>query len=111
MDKEPFKLVVGPSGNAMLSGKAGIVVFNGSPVLEELGVAVKFVNVQFGQNDDGKISYTGTFEVGAYAMSISGYVDVEKLILGCTGLLCVAARAVKNRNNIIRERMIREVVK
>ncbi|HEB92287.1 MAG TPA: hypothetical protein ENI94_02245 [Gammaproteobacteria bacterium] len=100
MDKEPFKLVVDPSGNAMLSGKAGIVVFNGSPVLEKLGVAVKFVNVQFGQSDDGEISYTGTFEVGAYAVSISGYVDVEKLILGCTGLLCVAARAVKNRTTL-----------
>lgn len=109
--KGPFKLTVDPNGNTTLSGKAGILTFKGSPVLEELGATVKFVSVLFGQNDDGTINYSGTFKIGVYAMSISGDIDIEKLILGCSGLLCAAARALKNRNNIIRERMLQEVIK
>jgi len=109
--KGSFKLTVDHNGNAKLSGSAGILTFKGNPVLEELGATVKFVSILFGKNDDNTINYSGTFKIGVYSMSLSGDIDIEKLILGCSGLLCAAARALKNRNNNIRERMLQEVMK
>jgi hypothetical protein len=36
--------------------------------------------------------------VAVAAISVSGSFDIEQLILSCSGLLCKAARALKERN-------------
>jgi len=51
-------------------------------------------------NKQGMIQYRGTFGL-AVTVEIIGFLDVEQLILHCSGLLCIAARALKNRYRVI----------
>jgi len=108
--KGNFRLTVDQDGNAKLTGKTGVVVFNGSPVLEELGVAVKYISVSFGRNDNGAIRYTGSFKVGFATLVVSGSFDIEKLVLSCSGILCVAARALKDRSRVLRDRELQRIM-
>lgn len=108
--KGPFKITVDHEGNATLSGKAGVLRFKGSPALEELGATVKFVSVGFSKNDDGTVKYNGSFKIGFTTLSVAGNFDLEKLILSCSGLLCIAARALKNRRSVLRDRELEEIM-
>jgi hypothetical protein len=48
--------------------------------------------------EDGELEYTARFMfAGALALSARGTIDVEELILSCSGLLCRAARALRSR--------------
>jgi len=92
------KLTVDQDGNATLSGSAGILTFSGNPVLEKIGMKVKRVSVNF-TNEDGKnIGYSATFSLEVISMTVTGEFDLEALITSCSGLLCIAARALKGRN-------------
>lgn len=113
--KGPFKLSVDHEGNAELKSTFGVLVFNGTSVLKELGLAVKFASINFSTGGNTSVNYNATFKLGAGAFSgavtFSGNIDIEKLILSCTGLLCIAARALKKNNDILKNREYMELIK
>ena len=109
--KGPIKLTVDQAGNATLSAKAGILTFKGDPALEGLGMAVKFVSITLERNSGGMLKYTGSFKIGFATLFVSGDFDIEKLILSCSGLLCVAARAMKHRNSLPRYKELEEIMR
>ncbi len=97
--KGPAKLTVDQDGNATLSGSAGIVTFNGNPVLQKVGVKIKRVSISFSNKDDMKVGYHATFDLEYIKLSVMGSFDLEELITSCSGLLCKAARALKGRHH------------
>lgn len=99
-DKGPFSLSVDNKGNASISGKAGIVKFSVAEEVREYGINFNYVSVMLSGNKDGIVHYRGTFK-SFVEVSINGFIDVEQLILHCSGLLCIAARALKNRYKMI----------
>ncbi|WP_104025518.1 hypothetical protein [Vibrio hyugaensis] len=99
------KLTVNQNGDCVLSGKAGIVTFKGKGVLEELGVEVKRIGVSFKIAEDGNVEYSGTMTWGFFSVSVKGIFNAEELILSCSGLLCRAARAYKNRPDQIERQL------
>ena len=99
-NKGPFTLKIDSNGNANLSGKAGAVAFSVSDELKEYGVDFRYASIMFSGNRDGVIIYKAS--VGILAeVYVSGVLDIENLILNCSGLLCIAARALKNRTHMI----------
>lgn len=99
-DKGPFSLSVDSSGNASLSGKAGVVKFSVREEIKEYGFDFKYVRAMFSGNKNGMIQYSLSFGIGSEVI-VKGMLDVEKLILNCSGLLCRAARAYKFRAQMI----------
>jgi len=99
-DKGPFTLNVDNKGNASISGKAGVVKFSVTEEIKEYGIDFKYVSVMLSGNKNGIIHYRGTFK-SFLEVSINGFIDVEQLILHCSGLLCIAARALRNRYKMI----------
>lgn len=91
-------LTVDQDGNATLSGSAGILTFSGNPVLNKIGVKVKRVRVNFTNEAGRNIRYSATFNIEIVSMVVSGEFDLEALITSCSGLLCIAARAMKGRS-------------
>ena len=97
--KGSFKLTVDPSGNATLSGGVGMLTYRADSALSGLGAQVKSVSVSFSKGDGDDIKYHATFQfVGVASISVVGFFNVEKLILSCSGLLCIAARALNGRH-------------
>ena len=99
-DVGSFTLSVDNKGNASLSGRAGTVKFSVSEEIKEYGLRFKYASVMFSGNRDGVIVYKASVGIGAEII-VSGVLDVEKLILNCSGLLCIAARAMRNRAKMI----------
>ncbi len=99
-DKGPFSLSIDNNGNASLSGKAGVVKFSVSDELKEYGADFRYASIMFSGNRHGMITYKASAGIGA-TITVSGVLDVENLILNCSGLLCIAARALKNRAHMI----------
>ena len=99
-DKGPFKLQVDNKGNAIISGKAGKVAFSVSEEIKEFGFDFKYASIMLSGNKQGMIQYRGTFGL-MIEVEIVGFIDVEQLILNCSGLLCIAARAMKYRYQMI----------
>ena len=99
-DKGPFTLSVDNTGSATLSGKAGIVSFSVADEIKQYGLKFKFASVMFSGNRQGMINYQASFGV-PIQISVMGFIDVQNLILSCSGLLCIAARALKNRYQLI----------
>jgi len=97
--KDNVKLTVDQNGNAALSGSAGMLTFNGAPVLDKIGAKIKRVSVNFNNKDGMKIGYTATFDLEYIKLSVFGDFDLEELITSCSGLLCQAARGLKRRNH------------
>ena len=91
-------LTVDQDGNATLSGSAGILTFSGNPVLNKIGVKIKRVSVSFTNEEGRNIRYSATFNLEIVSMVVSGEFDLEALITSCSGLLCIAARALKGRS-------------
>jgi len=97
--KGKFKLTVDEQGNAILSGSMGMLTFKANSALEDLGVKIKNISISFSKGDDNDVRYTAMFIfIGITAISVSGKFNVEELILSCSGLLCIAARALKGRH-------------
>lgn len=96
--KGGFKLTVDQSGEATLSATAGVLTFSGSSTLEKIGIKIKFITVVFSSGVGHKVNYHASFDLKVAKISISGSFDIEDLILSCSGLLCIAARAMKGRH-------------
>lgn len=100
--KGGFTLKVNQKGDAILSGKAGMVRFSVKDEINQFGIDLKLVSIMFSGNRNGKIHYTASFNfMGGAKVEFTSIVDVKKLILSCSGLLCRAARSRKNRHKII----------
>jgi hypothetical protein len=98
--KGNFKVTVDADGNATLSGSVGMLTFKADKALSGLGAKVKNVSIFFTKGQGADVKYTATFKfVDVASISVSGFFNVEKLILSCSGLLCKAARALKGRNS------------
>jgi len=94
----PASISVDSNGTATLSGKAGNVTFSAADAVKELGIQIRRVGISMDVNSEGELDYTARFMfAGALALSVRGTIDVEELILSCSGLLCRAARALKSR--------------
>lgn len=95
-----FKLSIDQNGKVMLHGSAGVLAFKGGAELEALGAKIKMASIYFTREKDDNVSYkaTFTFAGGAGALSLVGSFSIEELITTCSGLLCQAARTLKNRN-------------
>lgn len=96
--KGSAKLTIDQDGKAILSNTAGVVIFSGNPVLNKIGIKIKRVNIIFSNEDGMNIGYKATFDFVAGGVAVSGKFNLEKLILSCSGLLCKAARTMKNRH-------------
>lgn len=95
----PLELSVDQNGNAALSGSAGKVTFSANSVIQELGVSARRIGISMSVDEEGSLNYRGRFLIGAITVSVAGTIDVEALILACSGLLCKAARALKRRTS------------
>jgi hypothetical protein len=47
---------------------------------------------------EGKLEYNANFQLGIASVGVRGSIDVEALILACSGLLCRAARLLNGRS-------------
>jgi len=47
-----------------------------------------------------KVGYTATVNLAVISLTVSGDFDLEELITSCSGLLCIAARAMKGRHKV-----------
>jgi hypothetical protein len=102
--KGPFTMRIDEDGNVTLSGKAGIVKFVGKPELEKMGIDLEYGSVMLSNIGNNKLGYTASLKFrGILKIEYSNVIDVEKLLLGCSGLLCQAARGMKNREKQIEE--------
>lgn len=104
----PLKLSVDNHGAASLDGHAGKVTFSAQNGLKELGMELRMVDVSMHVDDQGLIQFTASFRfLRAASATTRGSIDVEKLIVSCSGLLCTAARALigarKSRDNQLLE--------
>jgi hypothetical protein len=104
--KGPFTLKVDQNGNATLSGKAGVVRFAASEEVNKFGIGFKYANIMF-FGGNGKLNYSASFGFDRIGkITFTSFIDVEKLILSCSGLLCQAARLLKNRHKQIDESLL-----
>lgn len=97
-EKGNFKLTVDQNGRAILTGKAGSLIFSGDAALKTIGAKVKRVSINFSKGEGNVIDYKATFSLGIISMSVGGGFDIEELITSCSGFLCKAAKAMKQRN-------------
>ncbi|MBL1277713.1 MAG: hypothetical protein COB30_016660 [Ectothiorhodospiraceae bacterium] len=96
--KGKAKLTVNQNGKVTLSGAAGSFTFSGAPVLENIGVAIRRIRVNFSNEGGMKVGYSATFTLEIISLTVSGSFDMEALITECSGFLCIAVRALKGRN-------------
>jgi len=75
-----------------------VLIFSGSTALETIGAKIKRVSVTFSKGSDFEVKYKVTFSLEIISLSLSGSFDIEELITSCSGLLCKAAKAMKQRN-------------
>lgn len=97
---------VDQDGKVTVTGSGKVVSFSGDPALSKLSVKIKRMSVTFSNMDGMRVGYnvsvTGPYGVAA---SLSGSVDLEELILACSGFLCQSARAMKNRDQQMQKAM------
>jgi len=98
-EKGSFRLTVNEHGNARLSGKLGIISFSAQNTLDRIGLNIKTINIHFSNAGNMKAKYHAMVDLKSAKIVISGHIDIEELITSCSGLLCHAARAMKNRNH------------
>lgn len=103
------RLTVDQNGNASLSGKAGSTRFSASEATKQLGIAVRRVTVMMSVDDDGNLRYNASFDFPVASVTVRGSIDVEALILACSGLLCRAARLINGRS-VQRDRQLQEAM-
>lgn len=104
-------LSIDDRGNARLSGTAGVVTFSASDLVRQIGLSLRAVSVTFRSGSTGDLRYTATYRfAGAASLSVSGGIDVEALMMACSGWLCRAARALGGRREAIDQRIRHEVL-
>jgi len=96
--KGNFTIKVNQNGQATLTGKTGSLIFNGKPVLEAIGAKIKRISILFYKDKKFRVKYKATFSLELISLSVRGSFDIEKLLTSCSGILCQAIRAIKNRN-------------
>lgn len=97
--KGNFKLTVDAEGNAILSGGVGVLIFKADSALQGLGAKVKNISITFTKGGSDEVSYMARISfVGVAAITVTGKFSIEALLLSCSGLLCLAARALKGRH-------------
>jgi hypothetical protein len=94
-----IRLTVDSNGNAMLMAKVGAVTFSGMPALERIGASFRAASISFNNRQGANIGYRAAFQFSVIAIEVDGVMDIEKLILACSGLLCKAARLLKSRQS------------
>ena len=97
ISKGNVKLIVDQNGRATLSGQAGPLTFSGKPALDQLGVSIKRIRVNFNNKSSMKIGYSATVSLEIISMTVKGSFDLEELITSCSGFLCKAAKALTSR--------------
>jgi len=98
MDKGMFKLTMDADGNVELSGKSGHLRFSGKPALEQIGVSMKRLTVNFVGGQNGNVHFIASIDLKITMFTVSGDFNIVDLITACSGLLCQAARLLKGRN-------------
>ena len=102
--KGPFTMRIDEDGNVTMAGKAGMVHFSGKPALEEVGIDLEYGSIMFSNAGSNKLHYAVSLKFrGVLKVEYSNFIDVEKLLLGCSGLLCIAARGLRNRQQQIED--------
>ncbi len=75
--------------------------------VQKFGIGFKYASITFfGGNK--KLNYTTSFgfeKIGT--ISFTSFIDVEKLILSCSGLLCQAARLLKSHKQQIDQSLLK----
>jgi len=97
----PLKLKVDEDGNGSLMGSVGVVNFSASDAIKDIGLSFKGASVAFGSDRNGNLTYRASFTFVGITPLIRGTIDVEKLIMSCSGLACRAARAIGNRQDLV----------
>jgi len=88
-----------------------MLTFKADSALVGLGAKIKNISVYFSKTDGDEVSYTATYNfVGVASISVSGTFNIEKLILSCSGMLCVAARALKRRHEAY-DRQLKKIMR
>lgn len=95
------KISVNTDGSATLSGQAGAVTYLASDAIKELGVQASRIGIAMAIDEEGQLEYTARFFIGAMVLTARGTIDVEQLILSCSGFLCRAARALQGRTRTV----------
>lgn len=83
-----------------------MVVVSAGQATRELGVSVRAITVMMTVDGAGDIRYNAQFRLGVAAVGVSGSIDVEKLLLSCSGLLCRAARMLNGRSAHLDRQML-----
>lgn len=97
--KGNFKITIDKNGNVMLYGGTDVLTFSGDSALKNLGVKIKNVSISFSKEESNEVKYVATFVFsGAANISLTGAFNIEELITSCPGLLCKAAKLLKERN-------------
>lgn len=111
LKKGRFKITISESGRVKLHGSAGVLSFNGSAALEELGAKIKFATIHFSKAEGNSANYRASVAFFGDKLSIvvSGTFDIEELITSCSGLLCQAARLLKG-NNKRNDKRLKEIM-
>lgn len=102
----PVTISVDQNGQAVINGRAGMVVVSAAQATRELGVSVRAITVMMTVDGAGDIRYNAQFRLGVAAVGVSGSIDVEKLLLSCSGLLCRAARMLNGRSAHLDRQML-----
>ncbi len=93
------QLSVDQNGNATLTSSAGFLTFSGNQVLNTIGAKIKRISVDFNNIDGERIGYTASFDLEYLELSVSGSFNLKTLITSCSGLLCIAARALQGKHH------------
>lgn len=96
--KGNFTIKIDQNWDAVLTGKGGVLIFSGSTALESIGAKIKRVSITFTKGSDFTVKYKASFSLEIISLNLSGSFDIEELITSCSGLLCKAAKAMKQRN-------------
>ncbi len=96
----PFTMSIDDQGNAVLSGKAGLVKFSAQDQIKQIGVDLKRASIMFSGSKSGKLHYVASFDFwGGLSVEFASVLDIDKLLSSCSGLLCHAYRLIKTERH------------
>ena len=101
--QHPFTLIITSNGTATLFGKTGKLIYSVSEETQSIGFDFKFASFQFLGTQNGLLRYGASITIGFTSITFRGSLDVEKFIFECSGLVCIAARLLKDRKKQIDE--------
>lgn len=77
--------------------------------LKEIGVSAGVFRAMLSVNESGDLRFNARVRVGIASVSAGGTIDVEQLLVTCSGVLCRAARALSGRPAQV-DRQLREAL-